>query len=252
MIFDIHGRLNMQANTRFDGRNFDEIRKTTIERNYLKYPEGSVLITQGNTKIIVAASVIETVPRFLTDTGTGWITAEYSMLPRATQVRNNRERERYIKGRTQEIQRLIGRSMRAAFNYEKIGERTIKIDCDVIQADGGTRCASITGAFVAVFDAINYLYNEQMIYDFPDYNVTAAISLGIKDDKLLLDLNYEEDSKVDVDFNLVQNEKREILEIQGTAEGAPFNKGKVNQILELGQKGIEELINLQKSVLNLL
>jgi ribonuclease PH len=252
LIFDFHGRVSMQANARFDGRNFDEIRKTTIERNYLKYPEGSVLITQGSTKIIVAASVIETVPRFLTDTGTGWITAEYSMLPRATQVRNNRERERYIKGRTQEIQRLIGRSMRAAFNYEKIGERTIKIDCDVIQADGGTRCASITGAFIAVFDAINYLYNEQMIYDFPDYNVTAAISLGIKDNKILLDLNYEEDSKVDVDFNLVQNEKGEILEIQGTAEGATFNKGQVNQILELGQKGIEELINLQKSVLNLL
>jgi ribonuclease PH len=251
LIFDIPGRLNMQANARFDGRNFDEIRKTTIQRNYLKYPEGSVLISQGNTKIIIAASVVESVPRFLTDTGTGWITAEYSMLPRATQVRNNRERERYIKGRTQEIQRLIGRSMRAAFNYEKLGERTIKIDCDVIQADGGTRCASITGAFVAVFDAINYLYNEQMIYDFPDYNVTAAISLGIKNDKILLDLNYEEDSKVDVDFNLVQNEKAEILEIQGTAEGAPFNREQINQILELGQKGIEELINLQKNVLNL-
>jgi ribonuclease PH len=241
----------MQPNVRFDGRNFDEIRKTTIQRNYLKYPEGSVLISQGSTKIIIAASVVETVPRFLTDTGTGWITAEYSMLPRSTQVRNNRERENYIKGRTQEIQRLIGRSMRAAFNYEKIGERTIKIDCDVIQADGGTRCASITGAFVAVFDAINYLYNEQMIYDFPDYNVTAAISLGIKNDKILLDLNYEEDSKVDVDFNLVQNEKGEILEIQGTAEGAPFNRGQINQILDLGQKGIEELINIQKSVLNL-
>ena len=142
--------------------------------------------------------------------------------------------------------------MRAAFNYEKIGERTIKIDCDVIQADGGTRCASITGAFVAVFDAINYLYNEQMIYDFPDYNVTSAISLGIKNDKILLDLNYEEDSKVDVDFNLVQNEQGEILEIQGTAEGAPFNREQINQILDLGRKGIEELINLQKSVLNLL
>ena len=241
----------MYENARYDGRKFDEIRKTTIERNYLKYPEGSVLISQGSTKIIVAASIVETVPRFLADTGTGWITAEYSMLPRATQIRNNREREKYIKGRTQEIQRLIGRSMRAAFNYEKIGERTIKIDCDVIQADGGTRCASITGAFVAVFDAINYMYNEQMIYDFPDYNVTSAISLGIKNDKILLDLNYEEDSKVDVDFNLVQNEKGKILEIQGTAEGAAFSKEQVNQILDLGQKGINELINLQKNALNL-
>ena len=241
----------MLGSGRLDGRNLDELRKTTIERNYLKYPEGSVLITQGSTKIIITASILESVPRFLADTGTGWITAEYNMLPRATQMRNNRERERGIKGRTQEIQRLIGRSMRAAFNYEKIGERTIKVDCDVIQADGGTRCASITGAFVAVFDAINYLYNEQQIYSFPDYNVTAAISLGLKNGKVLLDLNYEEDSKVDFDFNIVQNEKQELIEIQGTAEGVPFNKEKLNEILELGEKGIAELIRIQKKVLNL-
>ncbi len=242
----------MIGNVRLDGRNFDEIRKTTFERNFLKYPEGSVLVTQGNTKVIITASVMENVPRFLQDTGTGWITAEYNMLPRATQSRNARERGRTdIKGRTHEIQRLIGRSMRAAFNYEKLGERTIKIDCDVLQADGGTRCASITGAFVAVFDAINYLYNEQRIYDFPDYKVTAAISLGIKNDKVILDLNYEEDSKVDVDFNLVANEDLDLIEIQGTAEGAPFNKEKLNEILELGQKGILDLIKLQKQVLNL-
>ena len=207
----------MLGNARFDGRSFDEIRKTTIERNFLKYPEGSVLITQGNTKVIVTASVLENVPKFLVDTGTGWITAEYNMLPRATQNRNSRERERSIKGRTHEIQRLIGRSMRAAFNYDKIGERTIRIDCDVIQADGGTRCASITGAFVAVFDAIN----------------------------------YEEDSKVDVDFNLVANEDLELIEIQGTAEGLPFNKEKLNEIIEAGEKGIMELIKIQKNVLNL-
>ena len=241
----------MLGNARFDGRTFDEIRKTTIERNFLKYPEGSVLITQGNTKVIVTASVLENVPRFLVDTGTGWITAEYNMLPRATQNRNSRERERSIKGRTHEIQRLIGRSMRAAFNYDKIGERTIRIDCDVIQADGGTRCASITGAFVAVFDAINYLYNEQMIYEFPDYKVTAGISLGLKNNKVLLDLNYEEDSKVDVDFNLVANEDLELIEIQGTAEGLPFNKEKLNEIIEAGEKGIMELIKIQKNVLNL-
>ncbi|MFW9942099.1 MAG: ribonuclease PH, partial [Candidatus Thorarchaeota archaeon] len=172
---------------RVDGRKFNEIRKTTIKRNFLKYPEGSVLITQGSTKIIITASIIDSVPRFLVDLGTGWITAEYSMLPRATQVRTQRDTNR---GRSMEIQRLIGRSMRAAFNYEKLGERTIRVDCDVIQADGGTRCASITGAFIAVFDAINYLYNEQLIYDFPDYKVMAAISLGIKDDQVLLDLNY--------------------------------------------------------------
>ena len=242
----------MLGNARFDGRDFDEIRKITFERNFLKFPEGSVLVTQGNTKIIVTASVMENVPRFLQDTGTGWITAEYNMLPRATQSRNQRERDRLrVKGRTHEIQRLIGRSMRAAFNYEKLGERTIKIDCDVIQADGGTRCASITGAFIAVFDAINFLYNQQRIYEFPDYKVTAAISLGIKNGKVVLDLNYEEDSKVDVDFNLVANEDLDILEIQGTAEGAPFNKELLNEMLDIGQKGVKELINLQKQVLNL-
>jgi ribonuclease PH len=240
--------LKMSGNIRFDGRKFDEIRNTTIERNYLKYPEGSVLISQGNTRVIVTASIIDTVPRFLADTGTGWITAEYSMLPRATQIRNQRE---IHKGRTFEIQRLIGRSIRAAFNYEKLGERTIRIDCDVIQADGGTRCASITGAFVAVFDAINYLYNEQLIYEFPDYNVIAAISLGIKNNQLLLDLDYSEDSKVDVDFNLVMNDDSEIIELQGTAEGATFTKKKLGEIIELGEKGIFELIEIQKKVLNL-
>ena len=242
----------MLGNERFDGRDFDEIRKVTFERNFLNYPEGSVLVTQGNTKIIVTASVMENVPRFLQDTGTGWITAEYNMLPRATQSRNQRERDRLrVKGRTHEIQRLIGRSMRAAFNYEKLGERTIKIDCDVIQADGGTRCASITGAFIAVFDAINFLYNKQRIYEFPDYKVTAAISLGIKNGKVILDLNYEEDSKVDVDFNLVANEDLDLIEIQGTAEGEPFNKEKLNEILEVGEKGVRELIKIQKQVLNL-
>ena len=238
----------MDQKIRFDGRKYDELRKTTIERNYLKYPEGSVLITQGFTKVIVTASVTESVPRFLVDTGTGWITAEYSMLPRATQIRNQRETYR---GRSMEIQRLIGRSMRAAFNYEKLGERTIKIDCDVIQADGGTRCASITGAFVAVFDAINYMYDQQLIYEFPDYKAIAAISLGIKDNYISLDLNYAEDSRVDVDFNLVMNEDSKIIEIQGTAEGAAFNKKKLYEIIELGEKGILELINIQKNVLNI-
>jgi ribonuclease PH len=242
----------MQENLRLDGRKFDEIRKITIERNYLKYPEGSVLITQGDTKVIVAVTIEDTVPRFLMDTGTGWITAEYNMLPRATQIRNERERERLrIKGRTHEIQRLIGRSVRAAFNFDKIGERTIKVDCDVIQADGGTRCASITGAFVAVFDALNYMYNEQMIYEFPEYKVTAAISLGIKNDNILLDLNYEEDSKVDVDFNLILNEDLKLIEVQGTAEGDPFSREKLNEILDLGEKGILEVIKIQKNALNL-
>jgi len=236
---------------RLDGRKFDEIRKTTIQRNYLKYPEGSVLITQGNTKVIVTASVQEFVPRFLENTGSGWITAEYNMLPRATLTRNNRDRGRGARGRTFEIQRLVGRCLRAAFNYEKLGERTIKVDCDVIQADGGTRCASIAGSFVAVFDAITYLYNEQLIYEFPNYNLTAAISVGIKNDEFLLDLDYSEDSKVDVDFNLVMNEKSEYIEIQGTAEGATFNNEDLNEVLKLGEKGISELIQIQKKELNL-
>lgn len=242
----------MVKNDRNDGRGFNEIRKTTIERNYLKYPEGSVLITQGNTKVIITASVLDFVPRFLADSGTGWITAEYNMLPRATQTRNSRERDRLrVKGRTHEIQRLIGRSMRAAFDCEKIGERTIQVDCDVIQADGGTRCASITGSFIAIFDAINYLYNEHLIYEFPDYKVTAGISLGIKEDKIMLDLNYDEDSKIDVDFNFVQNEDLEIIEIQGTAEGATFNKEKLKEVIEVAEMGILELIKIQKHVLNL-
>lgn len=235
-------------NIRINGRKYDEIRNTTIERNFLKYPEGSVLITQGNTKVIVTASILDYVPKFLEDTGTGWITAEYSMLPRATQVRNSRDK---TKGRTIEIQRLIGRSIRAAFNFEKIGERTIRIDCDVIQADGGTRCASITGAFVAVFDALKYLYDERLIYDFPNYKITAAVSLGIKNSELLLDLDYSEDSKVDVDFNLVMNEDMEFIEIQGTAEGAPFSRKNLIELLELGEKGISDLIQIQKQVLNL-
>ena len=237
---------------RINGRKFDEIRETTIERDYLKYPEGSVLISQGDTKVIVTASVQDYVPRFLVDTGSGWITADYNMLRRSTQHRNRRERNRLrVRGRNHEIQRLIGRSLRAAFDYKKLDERTIKIDCDVIQADGGTRCASITGAFIAVFDAIKYMYDEKMIYNFPDYSITAAISLGIMDDEILLDLNYEEDSSVDVDFNIVMNEDLEFIEVQGTAEGDTFKSEQLMELLELGKKGIKEVLKIQKQVLNL-
>ncbi|MGV9197245.1 MAG: ribonuclease PH [Promethearchaeia archaeon] len=235
---------------RNNNRKFDDLRETTIERNYLKYPEGSVLISQGDTKVIVAASIVEYVPRFLVDTGTGWLTAEYNMLPGATQSRYRRERgHRTVKGRTHEIQRLIGRSLRAAFDYESIGERTIKVDCDVLQADGGTRCASITGGFIAAYDAISYLYNDNLVYEFPEFQFTAAISLGIKDGKILLDLDYSEDSTVDVDFNLVMNENLELLEIQGTAEGKPFKKEQLTDLVALGEKGILELIEMQKQIL---
>jgi len=234
-------------------RKNDELRPIKITLNYLSCVPASTLIEQGNTICLVNTTVNDSVPPFLQGSGKGWITAEYAMLPKSTPSRLNRERKS-ISGRTFEIQRLIGRSMRAAFNYERLGERTIRIDCDVIQADGGTRCASITGAFIAVFDAIRYLYDKQLIYNFPDYNVTAAISLGIKKNEILLDLDYNEDSSVDVDINLVMsnvNNTLEYIEIQGTAEGATFKREKLNKILEIGEQGISELIQIQKKELNL-
>lgn len=237
---------------RVDGRKHDELRELSIERNYLMYPEGSVLVTQGNTKVIVTASVINNVPKFLMDTLSGWITAEYNMLPRATQTRNNRDGRRgQLKGRTIEIQRIIGRSLRAAFNLRMIGERTIRVDCDVIQADGGTRCASITGAFVAVFDALSHLHNQGLISQFPDYTLIAAISVGIKNGSYLLDLNYEEDSRVDVDMNIVMNEEEKFIEIQGTAEKHLFDNNQLLELLKIGKKGAFEIMDYQREILNL-
>jgi len=237
---------------RIDGRNDDELRKIKIDRNYLIYPEGSVLISQGNTKIVITATVSDTVPKFLLDSGSGWITAEYNMIPRATQIRNNRESRRgFLRGRTVEIQRIIGRSLRAAFNLRQLGERTIKVDCDVIQADGGTRCASITGGFVAVFDAIKYIHNIGQISSFPDYIITAAISVGMRDGKEILDLNYEEDSRVDVDMNIIMNDQEKFIEIQGTAERNPFDHQQLIDLLNLGKKGIRQIIEFQREILNL-
>ncbi len=237
---------------RIDGRKNDDLRKLQIERNYLMYPEGSVLISQGNTKVVITASIDESVPKFLQDSGSGWITAEYNMLPRATQIRNNRESRRgFLRGRTIEIQRIIGRSLRAAFNLRQLGERTIKVDCDVIQADGGTRCASITGGFIAVFDSIRYLHNEGLIQKFPDYVITAAISVGMRDGYPILDLNYEEDSRVDVDMNIIMNEQEKFIEVQGTAEKNPFDHQQLLDLLNLGKKGIIKIIELQRKSLNL-
>ncbi len=237
---------------RVDGRKNDELRELKIERNYLMYPEGSVLVSQGNTKVICTASVVENVPKFLIESFSGWITAEYNMIPRATQTRNNRESRRgQLKGRTVEIQRLIGRSLRAAFNLRMIGERTIKVDCDVIQADGGTRCASITGGFVAVFDALRYLHNEGLISQFPDYTLVAAISVGMKDGTYLLDLNYEEDSRVDVDMNIVMNEEEKFIEVQGTAERNLYDQAQLLELLALGKKGALQIMEYQREILNL-
>jgi ribonuclease PH len=233
-----------------DGRQLDQLRPISISRNYLKWPEGSVLIAQGNTKVIVTASVEEGVPRFLKDSGKGWITSEYDMLPRATDRRTNRSRDKGgIPGRTQEIQRLIGRAIRAGFDHEHLGEITIKIDADVIQADGGTRCASITGAFVAVYDALQKAVSMRLLPKMPAFKPVAAISVGIIKGSNCLDLCYEEDSNADVDMNIIMDDTGNLIEIQGTAERQNFSRTQLNQLLDLGQKGITEILAYLKSEL---
>ncbi len=234
---------------RIDSRKPSELRQIKITRNFLKYPEGSVCIEMGNTKVICTASVNEGVPHFLRNSGRGWVTAEYAMLPRATQQRTNRDQKG--KGRTHEIQRLIGRSLRAIIDMTKLGERTIYIDCDVIQADGGTRTASITGAYIALYDAIALLRKDKKIDENPLKEHLAAISVGIINDTSLLDLCYEEDFKADVDMNVVMTESGKFVEVQGTAEGEAFSKELMDKMITLAQKGIKELINKQKACLNL-
>lgn len=236
---------------RQDGRALDEIRPLLITRNYLKWPEGSVLVQQGDTKIIVTASIEESVPRFLRDTGKGWITSEYDMLPRATNTRRNRDRKRSISGRSTEIQRIIGRAIRGAFNADVIGEITVKIDCDVIQADGGTRCASITGAFVAVYDALQKAIELKYIDKMPPYKIISAISVGIVGDTPMLDLYYEEDSKAEVDMNVVMDEDLKLVEIQGTAEGKNFSREQLNALLDLAEKGNKQIIAQIKDLLQI-
>lgn len=234
---------------RFDNRKFDQMRFVKITRNYLKYAEGSVLIEVGNTKVICAATIEERVPPFLKGSGQGWITAEYSLLPRSTQTRNTRESARgKVSGRTHEIQRLIGRALRSVIDLKALGERTILIDCDVIQADGGTRTASITGAFVALVEAIAGVYNKDK--PFPVKDFIAAISVGIlSDNNAVLDLCYEEDSKATVDMNVVMTGSGEFIEIQGTGEERPYTRTELNMMLEKAEKGINELIDYQKGVL---
>ncbi len=230
-----------------DGRGWDKIRNVNITRNYLKYAEGSCLIELGNTKVICSATVDENVPPFLKGSGTGWVTAEYGMLPRSCQTRIPRGKD---SGRTYEIQRLVGRSLRAVTDMRKMGERTVWIDCDVIQGDGGTRTASITGSFVALADALYKIKKGGSISNVPIKDFVAATSVGILNGDPLLDLSYEEDSRADVDMNIVMTSKNEFIEIQGTSERRTFNKEQMDKLLELATKGIGELITLQKKLLD--
>ena len=232
------------------GRNPDQLRDITITRNFTCHAEGSVLVCFGNTKVICTASVEEGVPRFLRGKGSGWVTAEYGMLPRSTGSRMGREASRGKQGgRTVEIQRLIGRSLRAAIDLEKLGENTITIDCDVIQADGGTRTASITGALVALVDAINYLQREKIINTDPLLEMVASVSVGVYQGVPVLDLDYPEDSAADTDMNVIMGESGGFIEVQGTAEGAPFARDELNAMLDLAASGIYQLIEKQKEAL---
>lgn len=235
--------------TRIDNRAADEKRQVKITTDYLRYPEGSVLIEMGHTKVICTASVEEKVPPFLKGQNKGWVTAEYSMLPRSTHYRKTRDISRgKLDGRTTEIQRLIGRSLRSVVDLSALGERTIWIDCDVIQADGGTRTASITGAFVAMILAMKQLQEKGLIKTIPVHHYLAAISVGIVAEGPILDLCYEEDSSAIVDMNVIMTDELKIVEVQGTGEEAPFSRSELNTLLDLGEKGIQELVALQKQV----
>ncbi len=232
------------------GRNPDQLRDITITRNFTCHAEGSVLVCFGNTKVICTASVEEGVPRFLRGKGSGWVTGEYGMLPRSTDSRMGREASRGKQGgRTVEIQRLIGRSLRAALDLKKLGENTITIDCDVIQADGGTRTASITGALVALVDAINYLQREKIIKTDPLLEMVASVSVGVYQGVPVLDLDYPEDSAADTDMNVIMGESGGFIEVQGTAEQSPFKREELNAMLDLASDGILQLIEKQKAAL---
>ncbi|NCF17290.1 MAG: ribonuclease PH [Haliea sp.] len=232
------------------GRAPEQLRDISITRQFTRHAEGSVLVTFGDTRVICTASVEKGVPRFMRGEGRGWVTAEYGMLPRSTGTRMGREASRGKQGgRTVEIQRLIGRSLRAALDLEKLGENTITIDCDVIQADGGTRTASITGACVALVDAINYMQQEKLIDGDPLLQMIASVSVGIYQGVPVLDLDYPEDSAADTDMNVIMGESGGFIEVQGTAEGAPFARAELDGMLDLAARGIGELIERQKQAL---
>ncbi|MFH1202088.1 MAG: ribonuclease PH [Candidatus Omnitrophota bacterium] len=231
---------------RNDGRGVDKLRKMIITRNYVKYAEGSCLIELGNTRVVCTASVEDNVPPFLKGTGTGWVTAEYGMIPRSCQNRISRDK---TSGRTYEIQRLIGRSIRAVMETRAIGERTIRIDCDVIQADGGTRIASIVGGFIAMVYALDKIKRDGLIDSIPVTDFVAAASVGIVEATPILDLNYQEDSRAQVDMNVVMTGSGEYVEIQGTGESKTFNDKQLHELLSLANKGIKEMVSLQREQL---
>lgn len=233
---------------RYDGRAFNALRPVKMTRNYIMHPAGSVLIEMGNTKVICTATIEEKVPPFLKGQGKGWVTAEYGMLPGSTGSRKSRN-TKGIDGRSQEIQRLIGRALRSVVSLEDLGERTIWIDCDVIQADGGTRTASITGAFVALHDAVESLIRSGALTESPIKTQVAAVSVGIVNGETVLDLCYEEDSKAHVDMNLIMTGEGEWIELQGTGEEKPFTQAQLMEMLTVGSEGIETLIAIQKEVM---
>jgi len=238
--------------TRPGRRGADQLRSVRIQRDYTRHAEGSVLIEFGDTRVLCTASVEDKVPGFLRGRGQGWVTAEYGMLPRSTNTRTDREAARGKQsGRTQEIQRLIGRSLRAVTDMEKLGERTVQIDCDVIQADGGTRTAGITGAFVALHDAISVLMRRGLVAESPLRDFVAAVSVGIVEGAPVLDLDYAEDSACDTDMNVVMTGSGGFVEVQGTAEGAPFSQAQMDALMVLAQRGIVELIAKQKEALGI-
>lgn len=235
---------------RYDGREPGQLRPVRMTKDYIKYPEGSVLIECGDTKVICNATIEETVPHFKRNTGTGWVTAEYSMLPRATDTRNRRDVDKLkISPRSAEIQRLVGRALRSVMDLKALGERSITVDCDVIQADGGTRCASITGGFVALVLALDKLRQEGVFKKLPITGQVAAVSCGLLGQQALLDLCYVEDSGADVDFNFIMDERSNIIEIQGTGEERPFSKQELDAMYELARQGIAQLIAAQKETL---
>jgi ribonuclease PH len=235
---------------RLDGRTYNELRPIKIIPGYQSFAEGSALIKLGKTHVLCSVSVEERVPSFLKGSGTGWITAEYAMLPRATVTRTQRDSAvGHVTGRNQEIQRLIGRSLRAAADMAALGERTLTVDCDVLQADGGTRTAAITGSYVALYKAMETLKNMGVISSIPIKSAVAATSVGIINNDMMLDLCYDEDSRAGVDFNVVMTSKGEFVEVQGTAEGKTFSKETLNDLLALAEKGIQQLFQAQQEVL---
>ena len=237
---------------RIDGRKNEQIRPVKVTRNYTKYAEGSVYIEVGDTKVLCNVSVEEKVPQFLKGSGEGWITAEYNMLPRSTGTRKVRDIARLkLDGRTMEIQRLIGRALRSVVDLKALGEKTLWIDCDVIQADGGTRTTSISGAFIAMVDAINKIHKTKPFKVYPIRNFVAATSVGILNGEKILDLCYEEDSKAMVDMNIIMTDEGEFVEVQGTGEEKPFSRAELNELLDLGEKGIKQMIQVQKDSLKM-